>query len=98
MEVRHADTSLLDLETDPTATGGFPPGIAKTFRKRMQLIRAASDERDFRALKSLHYEKLKGNRSNQHSMCINDQYRLILEYEKRSSEKVVVVVGIEDYH
>jgi proteic killer suppression protein len=45
----------------------------------MQYIRAASDERDFYALKSLHYEKLHGKRSHQRSMRLNDQFRLILQ-------------------
>ena len=104
MEVRFADNSLQELETDPKATGGFPPEVVKAFRKRMQVIRAAPDERDFYQLKSLHYEKLKGKRSHQHSMRLNDQYRLVLEYEEKSSKeeksptKVAVIVSIEDYH
>lgn len=72
--------------------------IVKVFRRRIQMISAATDERDFRALKSLHFEKLKGDRSHQHSMMLNDQWRLILEFEGSSSEKMVVVMGIEDYH
>ena len=98
MEVRHADNGLQTLETDPAATGGLSPGAVKAFRKRMQLIRAAVDERDFYQLKSLHYEKLKGSRGHQHSMRLNDQYRLVLEYEEKSSEKIAVIVGIENYH
>jgi proteic killer suppression protein len=98
MEVRHADNGLQAMEEDPTANGGFPPGIVKVFRKRMQHIRSAVDERDFYAMKSLHYEKLKGDRSHQHSMRLNDQFRLVIEYEERSAERVVVIVGIKDYH
>jgi toxin HigB-1 len=64
----------------------------------MQVIRAALDERDFYALKSLRYEKLKGRRGHQHSMRLNDQFRLIVEYEGTGPDKTVVVVGIEDYH
>jgi toxin HigB-1 len=98
MEVRYADRRLQVLEADPAATGGLPAGVVKAFRMRIQTIRAAPDERDFYQLKSLRYEKLKGKRSHQHSMRLNDQYRLILEYEKQSSEKTAVIVGIEDYH
>lgn len=64
----------------------------------MQAIRAAEDERTFYAMKSLHFEKLKGNRSHQHSMRLNDQWRLILEFECTNDGKVVLVIGIEDYH
>ena len=62
------------------------------------MIRDAPDERVFYAMKSLHYERLSGNRSNQHSMRLNRQYRLILEFDRSSDDKVVVIVSIEDYH
>jgi len=64
----------------------------------MQLIRAAPDERDFYALKSLHFEKMSGNRKRQHSMRINDQYRLVIEFRREVDRKVVRIMGIEDYH
>jgi proteic killer suppression protein len=64
----------------------------------MQLIRAARDERDFYALKSLHYEKLSGNRSHQKSMRLNNQWRLIIEIDESDQTAVVVVIEIVDYH
>lgn len=86
------------LETDRSYDAGFSQGIVKAFRKRMQLIRSAPDERVFYQLNSLNFEKLKGDRSHQHSMRLNDQWRLIVELEGNAPNKVVVVVGIEDYH
>ncbi len=64
----------------------------------MQVIRAALDERDFYAMKSLHFEKLSGNREGQNSMRLNEQWRLILRLEKSESGKIVVVISITDYH
>ena len=64
----------------------------------MQQIRAAADERDFYAIRSLHFEKLSGRRQDQYSMRLNDQYRLILEIAGGAADKVIVIVGIEDYH
>ena len=98
VRVRHADDGLARLETDARFTGGHDVAVVKAYRKRMQLIRAALDERDFRSLKSLHFEKLKGNRSHQYSMRLNDQWRLIVEFEGDAPNKAVVVIGIEDYH
>jgi toxin HigB-1 len=98
MEVRYCDSTLDRLETDPSFDGGWSQAVVRAFRKRMQAIRAAEDERAFYAMKSLHFEKLKGNRSQQHSMRLNDQWRLILEFERTSDGKVVLVIGIEDYH
>jgi proteic killer suppression protein len=98
METVFADESLRRLESDPTFEGGFGREVVRAFRKRMQMIRAARDERDFYALKSLHFEKLKGDREGQYSMRLNQQWRLILEIEKRSNSSTVVIVSIVDYH
>jgi proteic killer suppression protein len=102
MEVVFADDDFYWLETDPESTGNLEQPIVKAFRKRMQQIRAAPDERDFYKLKSLRFEKLEGKRKHQHSMRLNDQYRLIVELIKKNpsaqSSKVIKIVGIEDYH
>jgi len=92
------DTRLDKLETDPAFDAGYPSEIVKAFRKRMQQIRAAVDERDFYNQKSLRFEKLHGDRKHQHSMRLNDQWRLILEFEGKCPSKTVVIVDIEDYH
>lgn len=98
MEVRYKDASLDRLETDPDYTGGYDQAIVRAFRLRLQTIRAAPDERAFYELKSLHFEKLKGDRSHQHSMRLNKQWRLILELDGSGTAKVVCIVAIEDYH
>lgn len=98
MEVRFDDDRLDRLETDPGYDAGFGPGIVKAFRKRMQLIRSAPDERDSYRFGSLRFERLKGDRDHQYSMRLTDQWRLIVEFEGKPPQKVVVVVGIEDYH
>jgi toxin HigB-1 len=64
----------------------------------MQTIRASPDERVFYHLKSLHFEKLHGSRSHQHSMRLNKQWRLIVEFEGSGSAKIISIVAIEDYH
>lgn len=97
MDVQFNDKDLEQVEGDERATGGFSQLIVKAFRKRMQMIRAATDDRDFYAMKSLHFEKMKSN-PNHHSMRLNNQYRLILELKSASQAKTVVIVGIEDYH
>ncbi|MFH1865147.1 MAG: type II toxin-antitoxin system RelE/ParE family toxin [Candidatus Eisenbacteria bacterium] len=99
MDVRFRQSKLDRLETEP-GDGGLPPEVVKAYRKRIQLIRAADDERVFRGLRALHYEKLKGKRKHQRSMRLNDQWRLILEFEGEGegADRVVWVVDIVDYH
>jgi toxin HigB-1 len=98
MELRFKNADLDRLETDGGFTAGFDQVIVKAFRKRVQAIRAATDERAFYAMKGLGFEKLKGDRSHQHSMRLNAQWRLILEFEGKAPNKIVCVIAIEDYH
>ena len=98
MDVRFADENLDRLETDAEFNAGFDRAIVRKFRKVMQLIRAAPDERTFYQMKSLHYKKLKGKRSHHRSMRLNEQWRLILELKEQEDGKIVVIVSIEDYH
>jgi len=93
--VRFADPALEALLKEGVIVS---EAVTKAFRKRVQLILDSKDERDFYGFKSLHYEKLKGGREHQHSMRLNEKYRLILEYEGNGPDKAVVIVGIEDYH
>ena len=96
MEVRFAKPDLDRLETDANYDAGWPPAIVRAYRKLMALVWAAVDERDFYALKGLHFEKLVG-RPGEHSMRLNRQYRLIVRFEG-SNPKTIMIVGIEDYH
>ena len=98
MDVSFEDQSLDRLEADAAFNGGFASAIVQAFRKRLQQIRAASDERTFYASRSLNFEKLKGDREGQYSMPLNDQWRFIVRLQGTAPKKVVVVVAIMDYH
>jgi toxin HigB-1 len=98
MEVEFDDDDLDRLETDATFTAGYSQEIVRAYRKRLQQIRAFRDERDFMAVRSLNFEKLKGNREGQHSVRLNLQWRLILEIRGEHPCKVVALVEIVDYH
>lgn len=96
MEVEFADADLDRLEVDPKFTAGLAPAIVRGFRKAIQAVRAAHDERDLRASRGLGFERLKGKREHQCSMRLNKQWRMILEF--KDGPKKVLIVGIEDYH
>ena len=98
MDVTFKDESLDRLETDATYSAGFSDGIVKAYRKAMQHIRAASDERMFYTRRSFRFEKLHMDREGQHSMRLNDQWRLVVELRGSHEDKIIHVIGIEDYH
>lgn len=98
MEVEFADDSYEQLYTDVTSGSGYAPEIVTAYRKRIQFLKSANDEKDLWAWRSLRFKKLKGNRGHQHSIRLNDQYRLIIEITDKLSGKIVNIIGIEDYH
>ncbi len=98
MDVEFTDSDLERLELEHNFTGGHSPEAVRGFRKVIQAIRAATDERDLYALKSLHFEKLKGDRQHQRSLRLNKQWRLIVEIMDAKPKNKIVIIGIEDYH
>jgi proteic killer suppression protein len=98
MDLRFHDPDLERLEVDPQYTGGRPPAMVKAYRKRMNFIRQAQDERDLRAWKSLRVEELEGQRQTQYSLRLNDQWRLVVAFEQRYPSKKLLIIVIEDYY
>jgi len=72
--------------------------IIKAYRKKIQVLRAATDERDLYALRSLHLEQLKGNRAGSSSIRLNDQFRLVIKFRTDDDGRVVIVIEMVDYH
>lgn len=89
--------ALAEVDADDAKATGLGEAIDQKFRDRIDYIREATDERDFYALKSLHFEKLVG-RPDERSMRLNKQWRLIVRLEGEGTGKKVVIVRIEDYH
>lgn len=98
MHFEFADDDLHRLYTERGFTGELDLALVKAFRKRVGQISEAPDERTFYALKSMHFEKLEGKRAGQHSMKLNDQYRLIVELVGLGKGKSVRIIEITDYH
>ena len=98
MEVVFKNDDMDRLETDARFTGGWPPNIVTSYRRKMQHLRAAADERFIRHMKSLNFERLRPPRDHQHSIRLNDQWRLILEIQGTGANKQLLIVQIEDYH
>ncbi len=98
MRVAYAHRDYERLAEDRSYTHGFGPELVKAYRKRIGFLSACTDERDIYQLKSLHFEKLSGNRSHQRSIRLNAQFRLVLEIRTDEQGKLIVVVEVIDYH
>lgn len=93
---KKAELSL--IETDRFRETRLPDSVVIACRRKLNYIRAASDERDLRSWKSLHYEKLSGTREGQRSVRINLQWRLVFTLELEDGGLQMTVLGVEDYH
>ena len=67
--------------------------IEKAARIRLELLDAATSLQDLE-LPGLRLEALKGDRKGQHSMRINDQFRICFEWRGGDAHNVEIV----DYH
>jgi toxin HigB-1 len=98
MRVEFGNRDLARLETDSTYLMGLAPQHVRGYRKVVNQIRQATDERIFWNSRALKFERLKGTRKHQHSMRLNDQFRLIVELIGEGPDKTVKIVSVEDYH
>jgi proteic killer suppression protein len=98
MEIVFADTILELIETDEAGRTKLPVPVIKSARRKLTVLRAAPDDRSLRNWKSLHYEKLKGDRDGLRSIRVNDQYRMVFSLDEAKNPPTVTIITIEDYH
>ncbi len=90
--------SYKDALTKTVARGvcpkGFPADILKVAIRKLTMIEAAHMLDDLRSPPGNRLEALKGNRAGQHSIRINDQWRICFVWSDGGAERVEIV----DYH
>lgn len=98
MRVTFRDKRLAWIRTKrATAETRLPVAVIASAQKKLFQLDAAPDERTLRGLVGLRYEKLKGNREGQHSIRLNDQWRLIFVILD-GAPPTIEVLEIVDYH
>ena len=98
MKITFTNKRLGLLETEEASKTGLPVAVIKSARKKFQVIRAAPDERTLRNWKSLHYEKLSGDREGQCSVRLNDSWRVVFHLDKSCQPHEITVIEIINYH
>jgi proteic killer suppression protein len=99
MRVEFEDHELRRLYVEPDyRMSGIGVELTRAFRKVVGILEAAKDERDLRALRFLHFEKLEADRSGQYSLRLHKQWRLIITLRTVERDKLIVVIEVVDYH
>lgn len=90
--------SIKDRLTETIAGGkspkGFPPALLRPAQRKLFMIEHAKVLRDLSSPPGNRLEALKGNRAGQHSIRINDQWRVCFEWKTDGAHNVEIV----DYH
>jgi proteic killer suppression protein len=73
---------------------GFPADLLKVARRKLQYLNAAVSLDDLRSPPANRLETLKGDRVGQHSIRVNDQFRICFVWTKEGPDNVEFV----DYH
>ena len=78
--------SFRDKATETAFAGespkGFPPDLVKVARRKLRYLNAAADLSDLRSPPGNRLETLAGDRKGQHSIRINDQFRVCFVWTK----------------
>ena len=72
----------------------IPEDLLRRATRRLKQIEAAGALRDLRLPSSNRLEALQGDRAGQHSIRVNDQWRLCFRWSEQGAEDVELV----DYH
>ena len=72
----------------------LPKDIQRTARRKLLYLDDAVDLQDLLAPPGNRLEKLKGDRAGQHSIRINDQWRICFKWSDNKAQNVEIV----DYH
>lgn len=73
---------------------GFPNQIMRVARRKLEMVNAAAVLDDLRVPPANRLEALKGGRAGQHSIRINDQFRVCFVWTDGGPENVEIC----DYH
>jgi len=72
----------------------FPNDIQRSALKKLRMINRAQNIQDLRMPPGNRLEELKGDRKGQHSIRINDQWRICFKLHENNAFNVEIV----DYH
>lgn len=90
--------SYANAMTQAVASGkapkGFPADLARRAVRKLTMIENALELSDLRSPPGNHLEALKGDRQGQHSIRVNDQWRVCFIWTEAGAEQVEIV----DYH
>ncbi|MGA8758067.1 MAG: type II toxin-antitoxin system RelE/ParE family toxin [Stellaceae bacterium] len=75
----------------------IPPDLEARLFRKLQMIDDATTDQDLRVPTSNHFEKLRGNLADFHSIRVNDQWRLLFRWNGSHGEAEGVYLDDHSY-
>lgn len=92
--IRSYKDKTTEAVVDGKAPKGFPADLVRPAQRKLFMIEQAAELTDLASPPGNRLEALKGNRRGQHSIRINDQFRICFRWVDGHAEDV----EITDYH
>jgi proteic killer suppression protein len=87
-------SKLIERIGDQQLVKGFDRIVQRAALRKLELVNAAVDVEDLRIPPGNRLERLAGDRRGQHSIWVNDQWRICFIWREGGAEDVELV----DYH
>jgi proteic killer suppression protein len=92
--IRSFRDKTIEAVFDGESPKGFPADLVKVARRKSRYLNAAGDLGDLRSPPGNRLEALASDRKGQHSIRINDQFRVCFVWSEPGPAEVEIV----DYH
>lgn len=73
---------------------GFPPDVVRVAQRKLLMLQSATELRDLRSPPGNRLEALRGDREGQHSIGINNQWRVCFRWVNGKA----LDIEVTDYH
>ena len=98
MDIGFRDAKLQRSFTEGEDYARLGSNVFRAFLQKVQILADAESETDLYAIKSLHFEKLAGDRQGQRSIRLNKQFRLVFTIHKTADGSLAWIIEVVDYH
>ncbi len=97
MSASFRDEWLRAFFVDDNRSRNMPPDLEARLFRKLQMIDDATTDQDLRVPPSNHFEKLRGNLKDFHSIRVNNQWRLIFRWDAGKGEAANVYLDSHRY-
>ncbi len=97
MIVSFRDGWLHDFFVEDIRSKRIPSDLESRLFRKIQMLDDATTDQDLRAPPSNHFEKLRGNLKDYHSIRVNQQWRLVFQWNGSRGEAAGVYLDDHSY-